>query len=640
MAGLKITPCIWQTGNDGGLTDTSYNLQQDGGEPLHLEYIHPGEAPCIMLDFGKKVTGYLVIETSAHSKDIFHMKYGPTADCLILPLAADMPETGRYVSDHYVTCRYIRLSLYSLAMQACCCFADIQAIYMLSSQYPVSRTGSFTCDDEDLSLVYKRGSYTLELCMQKYSESCCYRQIHRPEFIDVMSRTWKGKYSDYVMFDAPRRDREVWLGDIRVENLLAMSAFGAYDVAKNSLCLFSDLQRKDGLVPGCGSSQLDFIEYGFWGIIAVWECYLYSGDREFLSHMHPFIKNLIEYVDSNHDERGFLAGDGNWMWTLPREGFNAGLQMILARSLECAALIERELYDRGEAARLDEMAVSVQKQIDKEFWDETRGVYTDRLRIVTTSMPVPLDINCYAVVFGIAGPERSVRILDYLKEHMWTQAGSSTIDYKVTDARLEDNLVKYPLIGEIQSSPDPAAALVRLMTPHNKMIWPFINAYEVQARFMAGDTENAFELIRRCWDRSRFEETGTYWEIVDPNNPVFNFGSCYPTPKDDCHNSAAHGWSGWVAHILQTEVLGIKPTAPGFRRVSIVPQTGFLGDVRGTVPTPHGNIEVCIHKDNQTYQLTYTVPEGVEADVCVGESEHAGRKLKIDKQAQKEGEQL
>ena len=179
------------------------------------------------------------------------------------------------------------------------------------------------------------------------------------------------------------------------------------------------------------------------------------------------------------------------------------------------------------------------------------------------------------------------------------------------------------------NAPDPAAEMVLRMRPHNKMVWPFANAYEVESRFMAGDVDNAFELIRRCWDTDRFAETDTYWEIVDPENPVFNFGPCVPDSKDDCYNSAAHGFSGWVAHILQAYVLGVKPVKPGFAETAVRPQTGHLNTVSGTVPTPHGRIAVRIEKTAEVYRLEIQAPAGVAVTAELSDKELGGRRKDI-----------
>lgn len=57
-------------------------------------------------------------------------------------------------------------------------------------------------------------------------------------------------------------------------------------------------------------------------------------------------------------------------------------------------------------------------------------------------------------------------------------------------------------------------------------------------------------------------------------------------------HSLCHGWaSGPVPYLAQT-VLGVKVTSPGTRSVDIVPHLGRLDYVKGSYPTPHGDIRI------------------------------------------------
>ena len=586
-------------------------------------------SPEILFDFGKKVTGYLEIQVKEHSNDWIHLWYGPTLDCMHMHMAIKMPHCGVFQSEHYIACRYIKLSIETDSIQSQDVFAELLSLKLYSSQYPCSYVGNFVCDDDLLNTIWRRGVYTTELCMQKQSEACWYRMKDRPEFLDRFSREWKGRYSDYVLFDGPRRDREAWLGDIRTEALTVYTAFAAYDICKSSIDIFADLQRKDGSTVGDASNWMNFTEYNFWGIIAVWENYLYTGDRNFLEHIYPFIKNLISFIDSRMDERGFIYNDSHWMWTLPREGYNAGTQMILFRALECAALIEKEMYDAEESKRLQQLSVQVKEQINCCFWNEEKGVYEDSLRLIIQDMPVLLDVNCYAVIFNVADEQQAKRILHYLKENMWSANGSTTLDHAITNAELEKGLTFYPLRDLVESACDSKAELLKLMYPHNKTVWPFINGYEVEARLKTGDIDNAFTLIKQCWGQEYFNETDTFWEFVDPKNPVFNSGSCYYLPKDDCYNSAAHGWSGWISYLMQSYILGIMPLKAGFKEAKIEPQTGSLQKITGRVPTPNGIIFAEITKDENIYQLYIEKPKTVSLNVHLTKEELKGRKQKV-----------
>ena len=633
MAGNILVPRIIGVTPGEGTVECVPGIPADKGAIGRMACGFEKKSPEILLDFGRKVTGYLEIFTQGHSGDSFKIRYGPTADCLHMRQRIQMPACGRlgeqYLGEFYVACRYIAISIDTDSLQRQDVFANVQSVRLLTSQYPVSCVGHFSCEDEGLNTVWRRGARTQELCMQQYRESCRYRVQNLEPHLAAYCENWKGPYGTYVMLEGARRDREVWLGDARAQALLTYTAFGAYDVVKNTLALFRDLARQDGSVAASGFYRQCFDEYDFWGVMAVWDCYLYTGDRAFLEQALPVVRNVLNYTVDRLDERGFFANDASWMWTIPREGYNAGTQAILYAALGSAARIERAMHFPEEAKRWETLREKIADNLNQTFWNEELGVYDEVLRITTDRKPVLQDLNCYAVLFGLADEEKSGRILHYLRENMWTEVGSATFDHKLTHPVLEDGLRFWPLTHVVKAAPNPVAEMERFIWLHNRKVWPFMNGYEVEARFRAGDTEGALELIHRCWDQPHFDETDTFWEFVDPENPVLDCGSCYYIPKDDCYNSAAHGWSGWVSYLMQTYLLGIKPMKPGFSVTTVCPQSGLLCHLTGTVPTPLGAVTVTIEKNAETYALTVEKPMSMEVRPEVEEAEAAGRRVEI-----------
>ena len=61
------------------------------------------------------------------------------------------------------------------------------------------------------------------------------------------------------------------------------------------------------------------------------------------------------------------------------------------------------------------------------------------------------------------------------------------------------------------------------------------------------------------------------------------------------------------------EILGIHPTAAGFRTATLRPDLAGLAWARGTEPTPHGPIDI----DLKPTQTNITLPPGIELSVLV-----------------------
>lgn len=611
---------------DGKVTSPEGMLS--GRETTVVEVPAGGRSPEFLLDFGRKTTGYLHIELEGSSRDSLRLDFGPLRRSLHVRRDIRMPEAGvAYVDGEYLACRYLRLSFRGLSRQPAPISVRIRRLGLVFSGYPAVYRGEFRCDRPELERIWETGAYTVQLCMQKHTASSAYQFDLLPEPNRDFIRNWRSRYSPYVIFDGPRRDRETWLGDIRTEALVIYGAFGADEVVKSSLEVFLDLQRPDGTTVGCGATWQEFREYNLWWVIAIWECFLFTGDRDFLRYFYPGIRALVGWIRNRQDERGFLFNDGNWMWTLPREGYSSATQCILVRTLEDVAKIEREMDNEPEAARLEADAARIREGINRVFWDGERGIYIDHLRLLNADTPVMSDVNVYAVLFGIADDRQRTRLLSYLRAHMWTPYGSATLDRRIETAYLAPDVRHYGLAGFVRGHPEPEKAIVEFMYPHNRQVWPFINGYEVEARFAAGDEEGAFELMDRCWGNMLRGEPGTFWECVDADTGEFPLRSFFPGSKMDCINSAAHGWSGWISWILQACVLGIRPVSPGFRRIRVSPRLGPLQQVSGRVPTPLGAISAAWVRTEEVLSLDMTLPEGIDIDLQVPDSTLCARRL-------------
>ena len=633
MSGYLVPKIIEVKENKGRIVNSNAMISKDETTTaISCKSNDLGEAPGILLDFGRKTTGYIFVEIEESTPGaLLQIQYGPIKGLLPQTKVIDLNRVRQIWFDQsYIACRYLKITLSKDES-----FKEIEEIKikikrfgLVFSAFPCVWSGGFQCENDKLNRIWEMGAYTVQLCMQKNSDSSKnnpFLPIDNMEFIEK----WKSRYSPYVIFDGPRRDREAWLGDIRTEALVVFGAFNAGQVVKSSLEIFLDLQRTNGTTPGCASSWQEFKEYNLWWVVSVWECYLFTGDKDFLEHLYPGIRKFMSWLEYQLDDRGFMFNDGNWMWTLPREGHSSATQSILYYTLLCAANMEDEMGDVTCASKYRLIAQKTKNSINAEYWDEEKGIYTDKLKLINTRIPVMSDVNSYAVTFGIADEKNSKRILEYLKTNMWTPYGSATLDYEMKHAYLDPAVKCYPLADFINAKPEPEKAIIEFMYPHNRMIWPFVNAYEVEARFVAGDSTGAFDLIDRCWSNMVDGEPGTFWECVDTKTGKFPLRSFFPGSEMDCYNSASHGWSGWISYILQAYVLGIRPLTPGFAKTIIAPNPGKLQKVSGKMPTPFGAVCVKIEKSQTRFILSVDGPAQIEYIIQVPENILDGRELVV-----------
>ncbi|MBQ7699668.1 MAG: hypothetical protein IJT49_04930 [Clostridia bacterium] len=95
------------------------------------------------------------------------------------------------------------------------------------------------------------------------------------------------------------------------------------------------------------------------------------------------------------------------------------------------------------------------------------------------------------------------------------------------------------------------------------------------------------------------------------------------------YTSLAHPWSSGVLCWMSAELLGIKPTSPGFSTFSVIPHmTAQLNVISGEMPTPHGNIKASF--DVIAGKHSVTVPDGTCALVTIPKAKRTVSGLKIN----------
>ncbi len=99
------------------------------------------------------------------------------------------------------------------------------------------------------------------------------------------------------------------------------------------------------------------------------------------------------------------------------------------------------------------------------------------------------------------------------------------------------------------------------------------------------------------WRDMLAHHTSTWWE--------------YPNPtRSDCH-----GWSSWIAVDFLSTVLGIRPAAPGWTAIRLMPHCDGLAWTRGSVETPVGRIAVSWRRDETQLIFEAETPRGIPVEL-------------------------
>lgn len=128
---------------------------------------------------------------------------------------------------------------------------------------------------------------------------------------------------------------------------------------------------------------------------------------------------------------------------------------------------------------------------------------------------------------------------------------------------------------------------------------PFNQYFVIQAFAAMNKYDAALSSINDLWGSEINYGGTTFFELSRPSwNAALGMND--PIPNAQCgFTSLCHPWSAGVVKWLSEEVLGIKPTLPGFSTYQILPHLGrTLTYVTGTTPTPFGNIQASFNVSN------------------------------------------
>jgi alpha-L-rhamnosidase len=486
--------------------------------------------PGVTLDFGREVSGRVELLSDSDSAATVTVQYGESLGELnnqpylrvnLLRLPPHGAGHGPKSAFRYARIRFLAGGP----------MLRFRAIHLEDIYYPVQYLGSFESSDPLLNRIWETAAYTSHLCMQD----------------DI--------------WDAPKRDRERWMGDLDVSGRVIDTVFADHFLMEDTLThLIGDLpiEQHVNRIPGYSAFWLTGLE----------TYYLHSGRKEFLLAMHNRIVQLLEFMDSDFNAQNeFINHTRAWPfvdWSADLSGdtpqARAATVLEYVRAYRAGAWLLRQLGDVKNAEHFEERADQLTRSSRQMDW--TGDSYGPRWQT-----------NAMAVLAGVA------------------EAGQY--------ASIWQNV-----LGNVGKP-----------TWRPEIITPYYGAYVLDAMAQMNRRADALAWMREYWGGMIAEGATSFWEAYDPSWPKSN-----PHVDLQADNNAgygislAHGWSSGPAYWLTEQVLGIRPEAPGFSKVIIRPDLIDLSWARGAEPTPNGQIEIDLRSEHG-FHAAIALPSGVEATV-------------------------
>jgi alpha-L-rhamnosidase len=321
------------------------------------------------------------------------------------------------------------------------------------------------------------------------------------EQVDEISTLTLRDCMQTVFEDGPRRDRRLWIGDLRLEALTNYCTFKNYDLVKRCLYLFAALPREDGSLPAslfekpAITAASDYIvDYDVLYGSVVYDYVLESGELAIASELWPTIiastKMAITHITPSGVYSSSISSGWSfidWEDTLDKDAAMHGLLIFSLKAINSLArLLSIEPPFSVLVADMSTAALS--------FFDREKGVF-------------------------ISGPARQVS---------WaSQAWMALADF------LPPATTKQALLTSMQ---DPTAT---------KPLTPYLYHYVAEALARVGAEAECLEILSSYWGGMAAAGADTFWECYDPEDSR-------RSPYGDCHNNSyCHAWSCTPSYLLR-----------------------------------------------------------------------------------------
>lgn len=368
---------------------------------------------------------------------------------------------------------------------------------------------------------------------------------------------------DYL-WDGIKRDRLVWIGDMHAEVSAISCVFGDCDIVNKSLDFIMDTTAVGEWMNGIPS-------YSLWWIIIQNDWYLYTGNTAYLKKNSKYILSHIKNVVSA------INYDGS----------------------------DRFICDLG---YLDELNRYKPYFID---W-ETYGSKESKSGFYSVVM-LALRASCsLCTLLGDDG---------LLRECLAKMSVIQSMNFPPAENR------QMASIMALADFEDACAVNNRLLSREPIAdITAFLGYYTLLAKGKAGDVSGALEIIRRYWGAMLKLGATTFWESFDymSSKDACPIDQLVPRGKKDVHGdfgdfcyknfraSLCHGWACGPTPFISKYVLGVNVLEPGCKKLLVRPSLDSLDWIKGTYPTPYGNVNIYAEKSAKGTDVTIDAPPEIK----------------------------
>ena len=343
--------------------------------------------------------------------------------------------------------------------------------------------------------------------------------------------------------DCPFYEQLQYAMDTRSQILYTYAVSADDRLARQAIDDFSRAQRSDGLL-NCSYPNVNvnvIPGFSIYFILMLHDHMMYIGDKAFLRAYLPTLDRILCFFDSHLRSDGLVDKVGgvngqapfwsfiDWAETwLPTEGMPTA-------GLQGPITMESLLYVLG-----------LQKAAELCEWlgDEHAEGYRQRAHAVQTAIRVACMDETGMITDGPGCPELSqhAQVFGILTGTLSREEGRRNLQRSMED----------------QSIAQCTVAM-------------------------------CYYLFRAMEQVGLYEYTDRYWNIW--RRMIAN-GCTTCVESEGYARSECHAWGALALYELPSVILGVRPAAPGYEKILVSPNPGYLSSASGTVHTPRGDLSV------------------------------------------------
>lgn len=378
-----------------------------------------------------------------------------------------------------------------------------------------------------------------------------YPQANRGAFSSsdlLLDQIWKAGAesvkccSEDTYTDCPTYEQAFWTGDARNEALVDWVVNGDPRLWWRCLEMAAlSLERAPLVVSHLPSPWINVLPaWSFLWMRSCREYLLWTGDRAGAARLLPWLQRQAAAISTHRNARGLFQMHA---WNLfdwapmdtPANGAVTHVNCLAVLGLCETAELCTWLGDHEAAARFTTLAGELKAAINIHLWVESEEAYVDCLLADGRLSEVrSQQTHAVALSSGVATGARAQRCRA---------------------------IVQHPPKNYVKAGS------------------PFFAFFLLEVLADAKRHPEFIETIRDNWGFMIKQGATTFWEV-------------WHRDRERMARSHCHAWSAAPTFFLSTTILGVHPLKPGCDEILFDPQPVDLDFIRGTVPTPHGDVHV------------------------------------------------